>query len=82
MFNKTMIAKYTVTTIIASAVQSAVITVVTNNTEKTEDDNIVTIPAAVVGYAVANALRDRTNAMVDGTVAKIQNFKNRKDTTE
>ncbi len=82
MFTPVMVAKYAVNLTIAATVTSAATTIITNNTEKTEDDNIVKIPAAVVGYVVASKLRARSDAMVDKTAAAITKFKNRKDTTE
>ncbi len=82
MFTKIWIAKHAVNITIAGAVQSAVTTIIINNTEKNEDDLVVKLPSAVVGVVVADKLRTRTDAMVDKTAAKIKNFKNRKDTTE
>ncbi len=82
MFTKTMIAKHVVTTIVAAGVQSALTTIITNNTEKDEDEFIVKVPTAVVGFVVANKFRTQTDAMVDAVACKIETFRNRKDTTE
>lgn len=79
---KTLIAKHTVSTIVSTTVANAVSNLITDNTETDKDDFVVQIPSAVVGYMVAHKLRPYTDAMVDKTVAKIQSFKNHKDTTE
>lgn len=79
MFDKIMIAQYAARTTVAAVVSSAVTTVVTNNTERTDDELIVQVPAAVVGYMVSIRLGTYTDTMVNQAAAKITRFRNRKD---